>query len=298
MDFQLNILKFFQSIRTPILNALYLILTISTEVPVIILLTTITYWCINKKYGQKLLFTLIPNIVINTGIKEFVKEPRPIGVQGLESLRTQTATGYSFPSGHTQTATTFWTSLIIIFKKKWTYILGSIIILGVGISRLYLGVHWPVDVIFGWIFGIVFTVIFAKLFDIVDKSKNYKLLFLVLIPFILFIFIVKSESYIKMLGLLSGFILGYIIEDKFIKFKTINDYNNEEDSNYKVNNNKDYIIKCAYRFILGIITLGFLYLVLDYLMPDYAILSSIKYLIVSSYGIAGVPALFKVVKLD
>ncbi|MBQ6630576.1 MAG: phosphatase PAP2 family protein [Romboutsia sp.] len=298
MNFQLNVLKFFQSIRTPILNALFLILTISTEVPVIILLTAITYWCINKKYGHKLLFTLIPNIVINTGIKEFVKAPRPIGIAGIESLRTQTATGYSFPSGHTQTATTFWTSLMIIFKKRWTYILGTIIILGVGISRLYLGVHWPVDVIFGWIFGIVFTVIFAKLFDIVYEIKNYKLLFFVLIPFILFIFIVKSESYIKILGLLLGLIIGYIIEDKFIKFKTINDYKNEEDSNYNVNNNKNYIVKCAYRFILGIITLGILYLVLDYVMPDNAILSSIKYLIVSLYAIAGVPALFKVVKLD
>ena len=298
MNFQLNILKFFQSMRNPILNAFFLILTISTEVPVVVLLTAIIYWCINKKYGQKLLFTLIPNIVINTGIKELVKEPRPIGAKGLKSLRTETATGYSFPSGHTQTATTFWTSLILIFKQKWIYILGSIMILGVGLSRLYLGVHWPVDVVGGWIFGIVFTVIFAKLFDIVDKSKNYKLLFLVLIPFIIFIFIVKSESYVKILGLLLGLILGYIIEDKFINFKTINNYKEKVNFSSKVITNKEHIIMCVYRFILDIINLGFLYLVLDYLMPDYAILSSIKYLIVSSYGIAGVPALFKVVKLD
>ena len=74
MNFQLNILKFFQSLRNPILNAFFLILTISTEVPVVVLLTAIMYWCINKKYGQKLLFALIPNIVINTGIKELVKE--------------------------------------------------------------------------------------------------------------------------------------------------------------------------------------------------------------------------------
>ena len=54
MNIQINILKFFQSIRNPILNAFFLILTISTEVPVIVILTAIMYWCINKKYGQKL----------------------------------------------------------------------------------------------------------------------------------------------------------------------------------------------------------------------------------------------------
>lgn len=298
MNFQLNILKFFQSIRNPILNAFFLILTISTEVPVVVLLTAIMYWCINKKYGQKLLFALIPNIVINTGIKELVKEPRPIGAKGLKSLRTETATGYSFPSGHTQTATTFWTSLILIFKQKWIYILGSIMILGVGLSRLYLGVHWPVDVVGGWIFGIVFTVIFAKLFDIVDKSKNYKLLFLVLIPFIIFIFIVKSESYVKILGLLVGLILGYIIEDKFINFKTINNYKEKVNFSSKVITNKEHIIMCVYRFILGIITLGILYLALNFIMPDKVIFNFIRYAIISLYAVAGVPALFKIIKLD
>ena len=298
MNFQLNILKFFQSLRNPILNAFFLILTISTEVPVVVLLTAIMYWCINKKYGQKLLFTLIPNIVINTGIKELVKEPRPIGAKGLKSLRTETATGYSFPSGHTQTATTFWTSLILIFKQKWIYILGSIMILGVGLSRLYLGVHWPVDVLGGWIFGIVFTVIFAKLFDIVDKSKNYKLLFLVLVPFIIFIFIVKSESYVKILGLLLGLILGYIIEDKFINFKTINNYKEKVNFSSKVITNKEHIIMCVYRFILGIITLGILYLALNLIMPDKVIFNFIRYTMISLYALAGVPALFKIIKLD
>ena len=255
------------------------------------------YWCINKKYGQKLLFSLTANIAINTGIKEYVKAPRPIGTEGLESLRVSTATGYSFPSGHTQTATTFWTSLMIIFRQKWMYILGLIMILGVGLSRLYLGVHWPIDVICGWIFGIVFTIMFSKLFDIVDKNKDYKLLLLTLIPFIIFIFIVKSESYIKMLGLLSGFILGYIIEDKFIKFNTIDEYKKEISFSSKIDTNKDYIVKSAYRFILGIFTLLLVFLILNYIMPKYVLFKFIKYLIITLYAVAGVPALFKITKL-
>ena len=296
MNIQVNILKFFQAMRNPILNALFLVLTISTEVPVIIIFSAIMYWCINKKYGQKLLFSLVGNITVNTGIKEFVKAPRPIGTEGLESLRVSTATGYSFPSGHTQTATTFWMSLILIFRKKWIYILGTVMIIGVGISRLYLGVHWPIDVIFGWIFGILFTLIFTKIFDIVDKNKNYKLLLLTLIPFMIFIFIVKSESYIKRLGLLVGFILGYIIEDKYVKFNTIDEYKKEDNSDLKIEK-KDYIIKSVYRFLLGIFTLLGLFLVLQYILPEYVLFKFIKYLVLVVYAVAGVPTLFKITKL-
>ena len=296
MNIQINILKFFQVMRNPILNALFLVLTISTEVPVIIIFSAIMYWCINKKYGQKLLFSLVGNITVNTGIKEFVKAPRPIGTEGLESLRVSTATGYSFPSGHTQTATTFWMSLILIFRKKWINILGLIMILGVGLSRLYLGVHWPIDVIFGWIFGILFTLIFTKIFNIVDKNKNYKLLWLTLIPFIIFIFIVKSESYIKMLGLLVGFILGYIIEDKYVKFNTIDEYKKEDNFDLKIEK-KDYIIKSVYRFLLGIFTLLALFLILQYVLPKHVLFKFIKYLVLVVYAVAGVPALFKITKL-
>ena len=139
MNIQINILKFFQSIRNPILNAFFLILTISTEVPVIVILTAIMYWCINKKYGQKLLFSLTANIAINTGIKEYVKAPRPIGTEGLESLRVSTATGYSFPSGHTQGTASFWGAIAIYLKKNYMYAISGIIIVSVAISRLYLG---------------------------------------------------------------------------------------------------------------------------------------------------------------
>ena len=267
------------------------------EEAILIPLIAVIYWTFNKKMGEYIAYSSLTSVLINGAVKDAFKAKRPIGEPGIRSLRVETATGYSFPSGHTQTATTFWTSLMIIFRKKWMYILGSIMILGVGLSRLYLGVHWPIDVICGWIFGIVFTIMFSKLFDIVDKNKNYKLLLLTLIPFIIFIFIVKSESYIKMLGLLSGFILGYIIEDKFIKFNTIDEYKKEISFSSKIDTNKDYIVKSAYRFILGIFTLLLVFLILNYIMPKYVLFKFIKYLIITLYAVAGVPALFKITKL-
>ena len=92
MNMQVEILKFIQSFKNPILNILFLIITISTEVPVVLIVASILYWCVNKKYGERLLFALIGNVALNTGVKEFFKVQRPIGVDGIESMRVSTAT--------------------------------------------------------------------------------------------------------------------------------------------------------------------------------------------------------------
>lgn len=313
MDIQLSILQFFQSIRSPLLSGLFLIFTISTELPVIILFTAIVYWCINKKYGQRILFALVGNIAINTGIKEFVKAPRPIGTPGLESLRTSTATGYSFPSGHTQIGTTFWVSLMSVFKRNWLYVIGTMMILGIGISRLYLAVHWPIDVLCGWIFGILFTLILLKIFDRVDDTKEYYLLLFLLIPFAIIVFLLNSVEYVKMFGLLTGFVLGYIVEDQFIQFKTGDEYRRKINFGSKARRfeNKNKLTINIYRFIIGIITLGLVYVGMKYL-AEFLIVSEvmantqrlsimldyIRYTVVVFYAVAGAPALFKMLKLD
>lgn len=313
MDIQLRILLFFQSIRTPLLSGIFLIFTISTELPVIILFTAIMYWCINKKYGQRILFSLVGNITLNTGIKEFVKAPRPIGTPGLDSLRTETATGYSFPSGHTQTGTTFWVSLMNTFKTSWLYIVGTIMILGIGISRLYLGVHWPVDVLFGWIFGVLFTIILLKIFNRVDNTKEYYILLLLLIPFAVVVILLQSIEYIKMFGLLTGFVFGYIVEDQFIKFNTGNENRGRINFGSKARrfDNKSKLTINIYRFIIGIITLGLVYiglkgfanlLIESEIMANTEILTMIldyiRYTVVVFYAVAGAPALFKKLNLD
>lgn len=298
MDIQLSILQFFQSVRSPILNVIFLIFTISTELPVLILFTTAIYWCINKKHGQKILFALVGNITLNTGIKEFVRAPRPIGVEGINSMRTSTATGFSFPSGHTQSATAFWVSIMTIFKKGWVYLLGTVMILGVGISRLYLAVHWPIDVFFGWIFGIIFTIFMGKVFDYVDNNKAYGVLLLMLILFVAAVFLVNSTEYIKILGLLTGFVLGYIVEDKFIQFETGQTKKRINFSTGANKTRKNKIIINLYRFIIGISTLAISYVGLKYIMPGGYIFDYIRYTIVVFYGIAGVPAIFKMLNLN
>lgn len=305
MEFQLDILMYLQSIRNELLTSIFTFFTICTEVPVITVLTGILYWCINKKAGQRTLFALCGSLNINAGVKNFVKMPRPIGTEGLESLRVETATGYSFPSGHTQTATTFWTSMMYLFRKSWIYIVGILMILGAGISRLYLGVHWPMDVIVGWVFGIALSILFIKLFDYIDDSKNYYILVGLMLIFGIFTYFVGEEDLYKMFGLYTGFALGYMVEDTYINFSTENE-SRRKNIFAKTPSRNEGLGKKILRFVVGIISLLAIYLLLNY-MEDILIVGKaeeiiniikyLKYTFVVFWGMAGAPALFKLFRL-
>ena len=305
MEYQLDVLMYLQSIRNELLTSIFTFFTICTEVPVITILTGILYWCINKKAGQRTLFALCGSLNINAGVKNFVKMPRPIGTSGLESLRVETATGYSFPSGHTQTATTFWTSIIYLFKKMWIFIVGMLMILGAGISRLYLGVHWPMDVVVGWGFGILLSILLIKLFDYVDHSKNYYILIVLMIILGICTYLLGGEDLYKMFGLYTGFVLGYIIEDVYINFSTENEVR-RKNIFAKKSSKYEGLVKKILRFLVGIVSLLAIYLLVSYIEDmlivnqTEGIINIIKYLkysFVVFWGVAGAPGLFKMFKL-
>lgn len=305
MGSQLDILMYLQSIRNELLTGIFTFFTICTEVPVITVLTGVIYWCINKKAGQRTIFALCGSLNINAGVKNYVKMPRPIGTDGLQSLRIETATGYSFPSGHTQTSTTFWTSMMYLFRKSWIYIIGILMIIGAGISRLYLGVHWPMDVIVAWGFGIVLSVIFIKLFDYIDDSKNYYILVVLMLIFGVCTYFIGGEDLYKMFGLYTGFALGYMVEDTFINFSTGNE-TRRKNIFAKNPSKKEGLGKKILRFVVGIISLLAVYLLLNYVQDTLIvnkteeiinIIKYFKYTIVVFWGVAGAPALFKLFKL-
>ncbi|WP_148558010.1 phosphatase PAP2 family protein [Terrisporobacter glycolicus] len=305
MGSQLDILMYLQSIRNELLTGIFTFFTICTEVPVITVLTGVIYWCINKKAGQRTIFALCGSLNINAGVKNYVKMPRPIGTDGLQSLRIETATGYSFPSGHTQTSTTFWTSMMYLFRKSWIYIIGILMIIGAGISRLYLGVHWPMDVIVAWGFGIVLSVIFIKLFDYIDDTKNYYILVVLMLIFGVCTYFIGGEDLYKMFGLYTGFALGYMVEDTFINFSTGNE-TRRKNIFAKNPSKKEGLGKKILRFVVGIISLLAVYLLLNYVQDTLIvnkteeiinIIKYFKYTIVVFWGVAGAPALFKLFKL-
>ncbi|HQA60839.1 MAG: phosphatase PAP2 family protein [Tepidanaerobacteraceae bacterium] len=220
MDTMLGILKYVQSFSNETLDSFFEIITMLGEEWFFIILFAIFFWCFNKSFGYKLAFICLTSAAINTIIKEIVKLPRPIGYEGIKSIRVETAEGYSFPSGHTQQSSSLFATLMIEFKKKWLYFIGALGILLVGFSRMYLGVHWPSDVIGGLIIGILWTMIAIKIFDWSKDRGNPMLLGVFVIPMIILMLFFQTATYYKVVGTLLTLWIGYIIDDKYFSFVT------------------------------------------------------------------------------
>lgn len=277
----MGIIKFLQTFSNPFWDKFFELATMLGEESIYIIFLGIIFWCINKKLGYKLAFIFLFSSVTNGMIKDIVKAPRPIGIKGIRSLRLETATGYSFPSGHMQATTVFWTSMILIFKKSVFYLIGPLTVLLVGISRLYLGVHWPKDVFGGLIFGLICAIIGSILFDYSEKTKNKLVLLIIILPTIIgLLFFGRSEDYIKSAAVLCSFYAGYIIEDKYIGFLERSSFLNQ-------------IIK----FLIGIIGILFIKVFFKELLPANNFGYFIRYFMIGIWTTICAPLLFLMLKL-
>ena len=218
-DQMLDMIQWVQSFANPFLDGFFLLFTVLGEDPFLVLLIALVFWCIDKDLGYKMGFAYLSGGIVNTVIKEICRIPRPIGYPGIRSLRLETAGGYSFPSGHTQQTAVFWYSLMLEYRKRWTYIAGGILIALVGLSRVYLGVHTPLDVIGGILIALAWIFVSNGLFDWSKREGKPVLLMVFVAPMLIGLFFFPTATYYKAAGTTVGFWLGYLIESKYIHYR-------------------------------------------------------------------------------
>ena len=275
---ELEILRNIQSIANPFFDFLFQLITMCGEQIVLISIISIIYWALDKKFGEYIAYSVLTSVLLNNAIKDIFKMKRPIGEEGIRTLREQTATGYSFPSGHTQGASSFYGAMAIYLKKRVMYIIAAVMIVLIGFSRLYLGVHYPKDVIVGGILGVLTSLICYKLYNRVEnKMLLYVITFAIFIPALTF---AHSADFIKGMGTYLGFIIGIYIEKKYVNFSTEGSTGNK-----------------IIRVLLGIVILLVLQLGLKVLLPSATIFSFIRYSLISLVGIGVYPMVFKKFKI-
>ena len=230
---QETILLFFQNISSPFMDSFANIASAVGEQTFVIVVMFYILWNIDKNKGFTICSTLLFSVISMGLLKAIVRSPRPFQVlESIDGKRLATATGYSFPSGHTTTSSSFYSALAFAFKKKGLSILCAIMIVLVGTSRLYLGVHWPIDVFGGLVLGIGITFIaYAKLSALYeDKKRRYSFTLIVgSITFVLGLALalllnahsvdqVAFTDLMKTLALAGGGYLGFALETKKVNY--------------------------------------------------------------------------------
>ncbi|MBR2897765.1 MAG: phosphatase PAP2 family protein [Oscillospiraceae bacterium] len=143
-------LKYLEGIRTPAGDAFFSTVTHLGEELLFIVVGLLIFWCLDKRSGFYLLLVSFSGAIVNQFLKLFVRMPRPWILDPtltiVESARAQ-ALGFSFPSGHTQNAVSVFGSIAVCFKHRIVRIVCAVLAVLVAFSRLYLGVHTPLDVL-------------------------------------------------------------------------------------------------------------------------------------------------------
>lgn len=218
MTWQVSVLEFIQQFKHPILDAFFLMITISAEESFFIVLAAWFLWCYNKRLAYRVGFAFLTSTTFNPALKSVLAIERPIGLDSLESMRVETAEGYAFPSGHTQAATSFWLGLWLYVRKPWVSVFCGLMIALVALSRMYLGVHWLTDVLGGIFFGVLWVLLINALFDWSEARGQSRWLWLAVLPFAVpFLLYPENAPLTVSFGAAIGFLAGYQVEQRWIK---------------------------------------------------------------------------------
>ena len=236
----MQFLYLLEGIRCPFLDTVFGLITELGGETLYMALAIAVYWCVSKGLGFYILTTGFVGTIANQFLKLCFRIPRPWVLDPdfeiVESARAA-ATGYSFPSGHTQNAFSSFGCLGMWAKKGWKVLCFAIVVL-IGFSRMYLGVHTPLDVGVAFALGLVLMLALYPLFrDIEEHPKRmYAVIAGMLALTIAYLCYAElwpfpadidadnlasgRENGYKLLGAASAMLLSYWLDRRYIRFET------------------------------------------------------------------------------
>ncbi len=179
----MGLLYWFESIRTPLLDKFFLAVTTMGDELFFIALALCIFWCINKNTGYYLITVCFFGLVLNQTLKMTFKTPRPWQKDPLFTIveaAREASKGYSFPSGHTQNAVSIFSCICMdagymIKRRRNVNIFRAVCIFVaamVAVSRMYLGVHTPADVLFSALVALIIVLAFRPFFKKFDAHPG------------------------------------------------------------------------------------------------------------------------------
>jgi membrane-associated phospholipid phosphatase len=273
---------FLQRFSTPWLDALvYYITSLGSETFYILVLPAI-YWLWNKRWGHRIAVVYLGSVYLNSVLKAVFHTPRPVPTDCARVMHPETGGGYSFPSGHAQGSTVFWGQTAIEMRRKAMWVAAVAAAVLISLSRIYLNVHWPVDVAGGILIGIVIL----RAYNILAAGWEYirppvwlRAALTVAIP-LLGAILYRDPTTQMVLGFLMGFPLGSLIAEGRLEW-----------------DEHAPLAKQVVKFVLGMAGLMAVRYGLKMVFPEALIWDVIRYGVAGMWVSLGAPYLFMRLKL-
>lgn len=244
LEGNMAVLRAIAEARTPLLDSFFALITHIGEETAFMVVLMFIFWCVDKRRGYYLMMIGFAGTVINQTLKIIACIPRPWGLDPnfkiVEAAREQ-ATGYSFPSGHTQNIVGTFGGIAKTSKRRWMKAACITLAVLVSFSRLYLGVHTPFDV--GVSVVVALVLIFALVPVCKDKNKSllpaWTVMTVTSLAYLLFAMARQDTALVEnlteedlanfasavktancMLGASIGGLASYVLDERFTHFET------------------------------------------------------------------------------
>lgn len=235
----MGFLYWLESIRIPVLNEFMLLITYLGDETAFLVIALILFWCVDKRRGYYLMSVGFAGTILNQFMKLWFRIPRPWVLDENFSILEQAregATGYSFPSGHTQSSVGTFGSIAYTTKDKALRITCIAIAILVPFSRMYIGVHTPADVLTAAAIAVALIFLLEPVvFNRDGKYIPYMLAGMTALAaaYLLFVefyhfpqdvnmdnLLHGKENAYTLLGAVLGMIVVYIVDTKWLNFRT------------------------------------------------------------------------------
>jgi membrane-associated phospholipid phosphatase len=286
-----QVFEFLRGIATPGLDRVMKVITDLGSTGLYMAVIPVLYWCINKSLGFRLGIALSISNYINVGIKFIFCRLRPYVVfphlDAPEYLKL-TGTGYSFPSGHAQVSSTFWTYLAHNVRERWITVMGIVVVVFLAFTRVYATVHYPSDVLVGAVLGVAIAYLCAEIenracVSLPRGKRRVKLLLAVSViaPGLSFALsapfnVAFTDEVAQVLGFIAGAGVGYTLETEYVKYDV-----------------RASLPIQAIKIVLGLAGVMAVRYGLKAVFPGTAFWNMLRYAMVAVWAALGAPFMFK-----